>query len=45
MAEPAPIARQALVEPDLALFAIDFAREFEGSTRALLHGMEQELRQ
>ena len=39
LADPAPIVREALRQPDLTLFNIDFAAELRASVTALLQGM------
>lgn len=39
LADPAPVVRQALREPDLRPLEIQFAREFSRTLRALLYGM------
>lgn len=44
LADPAPIVRQALAEPGMAIFEVDFAREFAGAFIALLRGLEEGLR-
>lgn len=41
LAEPAPVVRQALAEPGLEIFKVDFKREFLAILTALLVGMEQ----
>lgn len=39
LADPAPVVRQALQEPDLRPLEVQFAREFSRTLRALLYGM------
>ncbi|HET9979121.1 MAG TPA: hypothetical protein VFQ32_01655, partial [Ktedonobacterales bacterium] len=39
LADPAPVVREALRQPDLAPFTIDFAAELRASMTALLLGM------
>lgn len=38
LADPSPLMREALAEPGLEVFAIDFAAEFNAALLALLHG-------
>lgn len=40
MAEPAPVTRQVLAEPGMAIFAVDFDQAFEHMLRDLLRGMQ-----
>ncbi len=40
VAEPAPIVRQTLQEPDLAFFRLDFETELVAIVATLLHGLE-----
>ncbi|MCX6046795.1 MAG: TetR family transcriptional regulator [Chloroflexi bacterium] len=39
MAEPAPLVRQVLEQPDLALFKIDFKHEFLSALQTMLQGL------
>jgi AcrR family transcriptional regulator len=40
LADPSPIVRQALAEPGMDIFEVDFAREFATTFAALLYGIE-----
>jgi hypothetical protein len=42
LADPAPVMRQVLAEPGMALFDIELKRELNATLRALLMGMECE---
>lgn len=42
MADPAPIVRQVLEEPDLAMFKIDFMEQLESILKTLLQGMKDQ---
>lgn len=41
LADPAPIIREALQQPDLQVFEIRFASEFSQALQALLYGLER----
>jgi AcrR family transcriptional regulator len=42
LADPAPVMRQVLAEPGMALFDVELKRELDATLRALLFGMECE---
>ena len=45
LADPAPVVREALADPDLALFLIDFDDQFTRAVRLLLLGLETQKRE
>lgn len=45
LADPAPVVREVLADPDMALFVIDFDDQFTRAVRLLLLGLETQKRE